>query len=200
LNRKIYSILALMIIVGIFGAWYFYGQMVQTSRPQTIRDDFENGFGKWIADSDVPLDPNNPGYSVEWRIERVTNVSISGQYSLKFFIDGRQDDGTIWIERRISAQKNSDIQVKVSFVFYSETESFNTIAVVCAYAGVRNPEAEADFTIVGPANEVAGWKDYVYTATVQTGSSEEIWVALGISVRWETRMAYNIDDVDIEIK
>ena len=85
-------------------------------------------------------------------------------------------------------------------MFYSETESFNTIAVVCAYAEVRNPETEADFTIVGPANEVAGWKDYVYTATVQTGSSEEIWVALGISVRWETRMAYNIDDVDIEIR
>lgn len=164
MNRKIYGILTVIIVVGVFSAWYFFHHL----NPQIIREEFENGFGGWVGDADVPLDPNNPGHLVEWNITRVTNVSHSGQYSLEFFIDGRQDDGTIWIERKISVKKNSQIQVKVPFEFYSEQESFNTIAGVCVYAGVQNPEVEEDFDILGPANEVAGWKKHTYTTTLNT--------------------------------
>ena len=132
-------------------------------------------------------------------ISRVTSLAYSGEHSVELNIDGRQDDGTVWIERKILVVKNSQIQVKISFEFYSEAESFNVIAVVCAYAGVANPEVEGDFEVLGSANEVAGWKKYSYTTNLQTGSSEEVWVAVGISVRWETEMTYNIDDVTITI-
>jgi len=197
-EQQIYGILAVIIvstvIISILSAWYFY------PNPQIIQEDFENGFGEWVADADVPLDPNNPGHPVEWHITRVTSVTHSGQYSLEFFIDGGQDDGTIWIERKINVKKNSQIQVKVSFEFYSEQESFNTIAAVCAYAGIRNPEVEEDLAVLGPANEVAGWKNYTYRTNLSSDSSEEVWVALGITVRWETYMTYYIDDVEMEIK
>lgn len=196
--EKIYAVFAALIavglIVGILGALNVY------PNSQTINEGFENGFGEWTTDADVPPDPNNVSQPVEWHINRVTNVSHSGQYSLELFIDGRQDDGTIWIERKISVKKNSQIQVKVSFWFYSEQESFNTIAVVCAYAGTKNPEAEDDLAVLGPVNEVAGWKSYTHTTSLDTGSSEELWIAMGISVRWETYMTYYIDDVEIEIK
>lgn len=82
-----------------------------------------------IADADVPEDPNNPGQLVEWHISCASNISYSGQKSLEFFIDGRQDDGTIWIETQIKAGRIS--RVKVSFWLYSEQESFNELAAVC---------------------------------------------------------------------
>jgi len=197
MNLKTLSTILTIIIIGIIGACYLYS----TINYQTVvREDFENGFGEWIADADVPLDPNNPGHLVEWNITRSTDVAGSGKYSLKLFIDGRQDDGTIWIERKIAVKKNSQIRVNISFDFYSEQESFNTIAVICAYAGVQNPETEENFTVIGNANEVEGWKRYGLTANIHTGSSEEIWVALGISVRWETCMTYYIDDVEVEVR
>jgi len=31
------------------------------------------------------------------------------------------------------------------------------------------------------------------------GSNGEVWVAVGISVRWETEMVYNVDDVKVTI-
>lgn len=200
MNKKVYGILGVIVVLGIFGAWYSYAWTTRELDLQIIREDFENDFGEWIADADVPLDPNNPSQFVEWNITRVTDVARSGQYSLRFFIDGRQDDGTIWIERKINAGEGSQIQVKVSFEFYSEQESWNTTAVVCAYAGIKNPEVEEDFAVLSPANEVAGWKNYSYTTTLSTGPSGEVWVAVGISVRWETNMTYYIDDVEIEIK
>jgi hypothetical protein len=152
-----------------------------------------------MEDADVPLDPNNPGQCVAWNVSRVTSLVHSGQYSVELYVDGRQDDGAVWIEKKISVKNNSQIRVKVSFEFYSEQESFNVIASVCAYAGISNPEVEADFTVLGQANEVAGWKRYTHETTLYTGSSGEVWVAVGITVRWETEMTYNVDDVKVTI-
>jgi hypothetical protein len=81
---------------------------------------------------------------------------------------------------------------------------------VCAYAGISNPEVETDFTVLGQANKVAGWKRYTHETTagwkrythettLYTGSSGEVWVAVGITVRWETEMTYNVDDVKVTI-
>lgn len=196
--EKTYIALAVLIAIGlivsVWSALNFY------SNPQKIQEGFENDFGEWNANADVPPDPNNPDQSVEWHINRVSNVSHSGQYALEFFIDGRQDDGTIWIEKKISVKKQSQNQIRVSFWFYSEQESFNTIAVVCTYIGTKNPAVEEDFIVLGPANEVAGWKNYTQTVNLNSGSSEELWVAIGTSVRWETQMTYYIDDIEIEIR
>ncbi len=195
LRFKYVPIIGVLLLVGILSVWFLYS----TSNPVLYNESFEQGLGDWTKDADLPLDPNNPGYPVAWNISRVTPLSSSGQYSLELYIDGRQDDGTIWIEKEIPAKSNSQIHVSVSFDFYSEQESFNLIAGVCAYAGISNPMREEDFAVLGPANEVAGWKRYTHEKTLDTDSSGEVWVALGITVRWETEMTYNIDDVKIAV-
>jgi hypothetical protein len=188
------GVIGILIAISALAGWYFCPKHI------IYNESFEENFSEWEMDADVPQDPNNPGSTVDWNVSRVTSPVKSGQYSLKLYIDGRQDDGTVWIERKLSVRKNSQIQVEVSFEFYSETESFNVIAAVIGFAGTSNPEVEADFTVLGQANEVAGWKRYSHTATLETGSSEEVWVAVGISVRWETEMAYNLDGVEITIR
>ncbi|MCW4008221.1 MAG: hypothetical protein NWF09_06000 [Candidatus Bathyarchaeota archaeon] len=192
------SAVVVALIIGIINAF-----CILSSR-QVIREDFEHlpsddDFGEWTANSHVPFDPNSPGNTVEWHIRRVSNVSHSGMYSVELFIDGKQDDGTIWLERKINVAANAQPRVSVSFWLYSEQESFNTIAAVVAYAGTAKPVVEEDFAVLGAANEAAGWKKYVHTVTLNTDSSGEVWVAVGISVRWETYMTYYIDDVKIEV-
>ena len=191
LSFKILFVIGIL-LVSAFAVWYIL------PRPAVYNEGFEQNFGGWGKDAQVPLDPNNPGHSVAWDVSRVTSLSHSRQYSAEFYIDGRQDDGTVWIEKKLSVENNSQVQVEVSFEFYSEQESFNAIAGVCAYAGVSDPEGEEDFTVLGPANEVAGWKRYSYSATFQTGAPE-MWVALGITVLWETEMTYYVDDVTVAI-
>ena len=190
---KLGVVIGILIIISATAGWYFYPKSV------IYTEGFEEDFGGWEGDADVPPDPNNPDSLVDWNVSRVTSPVKSGQYSVELYIDGRQDDGTVWIERELSVKKNLQIQVKVSFDFYSESESFNVIAGVVGFAGTSNPEVEADFTVLGQANEVSGWKRYTHTATLNTGSSGEVWVAVGISVRWETEMTYNLDDVEVTI-
>jgi hypothetical protein len=193
---KYFPIIGFLIIAGLLSVWYFSSR----TAPTRYEEGFEQGLGDWVPDADLPLDPNNPGHVVAWNISRVSSVASAGEYSLELSIDGRQDDGTIWVERKVFAQSDSPIHVTVSFDFYSEDESFNVIAGVCAYVGRSNPALEDDFTVVGSANEVAGWKRYSHENTLTTGSAGEVWVAVGITVRWETEMAYNIDDITITVR
>ncbi len=190
---KLGVITGILIVIGLAVGWYFINNST------ALDEGFEQDFGGWEWDADVPPDPNNPGSLVDWNVSRVTSPVKSGQYSVELYLDGRQDDGTVWIEKQFSVKKDSQIQVKVSFEFYSETESFNVIADVVGFAGTSNPEVEADFTDLGQANEVAGWKRYTHTATVNTGQSEEVWVAVGITALWETEMTYNLDDIKVTI-
>jgi len=193
LKLKTYSIIGIVIALIIIG-FYLY------PKPFIINENFENGFGEWSKDAHVPLDPNNPGHYVFWDISRTNSLAYSGSYSLNFSIDGRQDDGTIWIERRISVESYSSIQVRVSFQLHSKFESqANTIAYVVVFIGTNDPEIEDDFQLREPANQVSGWKEYSHKVNLNTGSNGEIWIALGITVNWETYMSYNIDDVRIEI-
>ena len=148
-------------------------------------------------DSQVPEDPNNPGETVAWKIERTSEKSFSGDYSVLFQIDGRQDDGTIWLEQKLKLQPNSTKMITLSFQLWSPSESFNTIAEVVAYIGEDNAEVEDDFHVLGAADQVAGWKAYSLSVETNTGSLGEVFVAFGISVRWETEMSYFADSVEI---
>lgn len=192
-SLKLGTAIVILTVISAAAGWHF------GPKPAGHTQGFETNFGGWTGDADVPPDPNNPGSNVDWNLSRVTSQAKSGQHSVELHIDGKQDDGTVWIEKALSTKRNAQIRVNVSFELYSESESFNVIAAVVAFAGTFNPEVEADFTVIGKANDVSGWKRYTYMATLETDSSGEVWVAVGISVRWETEMTYNLDDVEVTI-
>jgi hypothetical protein len=165
---------------------------IPTPQNQTLTSDFEDGLGNWTGEAHLPQ-------QVNWNVTTVANVSSTGNHSAQLYIDGRHDDGTVWIERKLHLEPNTTRNVNVTFSFWSETESFNTLAAVVGYVGTNNPSTEGDFQVLGNANEVAGWKTYTINATLTTDASGDAYVALGFSVRWETDLTYNIDNVVINI-
>ena len=192
-KKVVITVVAILVVVSLV----FLIGMLSINIPGPLAESFEKDFGEWTANSDVPPDPNNPNSTVQWHIRRSSSVAL-GNYSAEFFIDGTQDDGTIWLERKIKLKPSTQVRFTLSFWFYSEEESFNTLAAIVAYAGIARPVEEENFTVVAVANEVAGWKNYAFNPTVNTDSRGEAYVALGISVRWETPMTYYIDEIVID--
>jgi len=72
------ALAVVVLLFSVVGAWLFH------SRFKMYRESFENGFGNWYANADVPGDPNNPGHPVEWYIKRVAKVSRSGNILLSY--------------------------------------------------------------------------------------------------------------------
>ena len=52
---KIYFVIGVLVVVSVVAIWYFY------PKPSVYNESFEQDFGGWIKDTDVPLDLNNPG-------------------------------------------------------------------------------------------------------------------------------------------
>lgn len=189
-NQIILSVIA-VVIVGALAFTYFW----QEEEPVELIDGFTHGMDDWAKDRDLPMDPNNPGNEVDWNITHVQDLTDPSYGVVRLYVDGSQDDGTIWIEREVELKPNKRYNGTLSFKLYSESESFNQIAAVVGYVGPADPESEGDFAVLGPANQVEGWKTYRHSVVFRTGSDGEAWVACGISVRWETKMIYLIDDV-----
>jgi len=198
MKKSIYIFAVAVIAVAVLAGLILF-QPAQQPQNKTYSFDFEDGLSDWTTDSDVPEDPNRPGQLINWTIDSANNISYSGNKSLLFYIDGLQDDGTIWIKNKFATDPNTIRNVTVSFQFWSETESFNELAVVVGYIGNETAEVEEDFQVIGAANQAEGWKTYSCSSEVHTDSSGDVHVALGISVRWETHMTYFIDNVDIAI-
>lgn len=169
--------------------------------PVTYRDGFEDGLDDWTKGADVPDDPNNPGQKVAWAITRSTTQASEGEASAKFTLDGRQDDGTIWLRRSFAASPLQDYTAIVDFRLWSESESFNLIARPAVYVGNAAPTMEEQFDLSQAANLEPGWRRYIYEdLEVSTGLDGRVHVAVGLSVFFETEITYYIDDVRIEIE
>lgn len=177
-------------------------------------EDFEDGFTGWDTGSDVPEDPNNPGNRVEWSITRSTDRAASGSASLRYFLDGRQDDGTIWIVRPVRLESGTAYEVSMEAHAWSASESFNTLAYLVMYAGRARPTTEGSFPEPGAnstgagetrtgglretLNQKEGWLPYSFTWRSPPLESDAIHIAIGISAVWETEMTYYIDDITVE--
>jgi hypothetical protein len=194
MKKTIYIIAAVVIIAAALTGII----LIQPSnKPQTVTlsQGFEDGLGDWVRGADVPADPNNPGQNVNWTINVVSNQSYTGNHSAQFYIEGLQDDGTIWLTRNLTLTPDTTRNITVTFQLWSSSDSFNTLANAVAHIGTKNAATEGDFQVVGAANQAAGWKSYSYSVEVETGASGNVNVALGISAVWETQMTYYIDDI-----
>ena len=158
---------------------------------------FESSLQGWAKDHyiDCELDPTPCTFN--WKISRSWQEARDGNVSLRAFLDGTNDDGTIWLERRFNLEPNTTTEVRTTFWLWSKGPSdFNTWPVV-AYAGTANPETEEDFTIVGQTDRRGGWVRYELVQEVNTGPTGQVWVAFGFGATWETARIYYLDSVAV---
>ena len=187
---------AAVVFVLIAAAAVAYQVWPRGLEPIIMREGFEEGLSGWTVGADVPEDPNNPGNPMAHSVTQSNQRSLEGSSSAELTIDGLQDDGTIWLTRSIQVPEGAS-KVDLELQLYSDAESFNTIAVVVGYVGSKQPTQEEDLQVLGPANQVAGWRPYSLSVDAEPG---EAWVALGVSVRWETEMTYWVDSVRVTVR
>lgn len=62
---KLSIIIIILTIISIAAGLYFFGKKA------IYNEGLEETYGGWEKDADVPPDPNNPGFTVEWNVSRV---------------------------------------------------------------------------------------------------------------------------------
>lgn len=182
---------------------------------ETVTEGFEDGVKAWTPGSDVPEDPNRPGETVAWNITPSDERARGGDWSALYELDGRQDDGTIWLTRQIRVEPGQAYRANVSAWAYSASESFNTRAHLVVSLAEQPPEAEEDFPEPGnnttgdpdaergglreALDQAEGWREYRFGWTVPSDANRTLHLAVGISAVWETELEFWVDDVTVEL-
>ncbi|WP_188879886.1 hypothetical protein [Halarchaeum grantii] len=147
---------------------------------------FESGLAGWERGRELPTDPNT-GAPVASAVTVSDEQASEGSRAASFFIDGRQDDGTLWVAQTTDLSDADTLAVDV----WSPEESFNTITKVAAYAGPERPLTESAFDTTRAVEDHGGWRTYEYPVE----SATDGLVAVGISVVWEAEVRRYVDAV-----
>lgn len=149
---------------------------------------------RWAADADLPF-LSDRHLARSWYIRETRDQAYDGHNSLYLYLDGRSDDGTIWVERWVPVDPNTKVTVDLSFAFGIHPD-MATAAVY--YIGVLDPEQEQDFTWVGTGED--GWRVLGGSRTVSTGEATRLWVAVGLTVSWETEVYHYLDQINLTVR
>lgn len=151
---------------------------------------FEEGLTRWRTGRALPTDPNADGsVPVDSDVWVTDDQASDGERSLALFVDGRQAEGTLWVEQPTDLTDAETLAVD----YYSEQESFNTVTKAAVYAGPVPDQSltAAAFDTTRPVEDHAGWQTYEYDVD-QDGLG---LVAVGITVAWETEVTRYLDNV-----
>ena len=162
---------------------------------QTMTHGFEQGLSPWVADDYIGAT------TLPWVfvVRRSQAQAHDGEWSVEVSIDGRNDDGTVWLERAVSLGAGT-YDVTLSFWLWSESVAQIGVWEVLGYVGEGDPEVELDFTGLGPANQTQGWHRYEHTQSIALTGGSQVWVAAAINVVFETLWrTHYIDSMTIEI-
>ncbi len=66
-----------------------------------------------------------------------------------------------------------------------------------AFLDTFQPELESDFWFMQPLTLDAGWTPVTHTRRMQLASPQDVWMAVGLAVTWESVNTYYIDSITI---
>lgn len=165
-----------------------------TTAPAGLANEsFEDDLAGWTVGTDLPTDPNEPTNTdgerptVDASATVTTRDASDGSHALELYVEGLQDDGTVWVQQPVDLAGVSTVAVD-----YLTTKSFNQRANAAVYAGPDRGLAEADFdTSTSIDGHDGTWQTFEYSVD-HDGPGV---VAVGMSVVWEAEIRNLVDDV-----
>jgi hypothetical protein len=152
---------------------------------------FEADWIAWTIGRHLPDDPNRPpGRKVASEAGVSTRHATDGTRACRLYIDGKQDDGTVWVQQSVDLSDAEYLAVD-----YRVSESINEIRIAATYTGPvpDEPLTETDFDTERPleGHDRPGWKTFTYEVTHDGPGL----VAVGFTIVWETGAEVFLDDV-----
>jgi hypothetical protein len=125
---------------------------------------------------------------------------------MRYYLENYNDEGKIWIQKPYSVEQNKDYLVKIKYKF--ATRDFGLANLFTIIAGVHlSPPTNAQQLIyqghTGNGFEFDTgyvWLDKSYEFHINSNSSSQLWIVIGIWGNWETPRVYYVDSLSIYLE
>lgn len=204
MEKNLSMLSAGVVLISLLGfAWFVVGEESFSDSPRNTDEysfSFEDGMEGWEKKG---TDLENP--PIDWAIDRVQELAIDGDASVRLYLSNMNDAGKIWVERAFTVDPNQLYEVTVSYDLASSVYGdFNLWRIITGVVPDR-PEDSGDLIYHGDAGNGAEsdvgykWLDKSYDFTVMSNSEGKLYVFIGIWGNWETTRTYYLDNVSVNI-
>jgi len=164
---------------------------------------FENTFSGWDT---TGIDLQLGDTTVVWSIHPSDEYAADSSYSMQFYLENYNDAGKIWIQKPFSVEPQKDYIVNINYKFASR--DFGTANLWTIITGVHLLPPDSAQELIYQGNTGNGfnfdtgyvWLDKHYEFNINTETSNNLWIVVGIWGNWEVPRTYYIDSLSINIE
>ncbi len=173
----------------IFSQSYFYS--------------FENTFSGWDT---TGIDLQLGDTTIAWSIHPSDEMAVDSSFSMQYHLENYNDAGKIWIQKGFSVEQQKDYTVAVNYKFASMDFGLANLWEIITGVHLSPPATAQQLMYQGHTgngfNFDTGyvWLDKSYEFNINSDTSNNLWIVIGIWGNWEVARTYYIDSLSIVIQ
>ncbi|MFW9952194.1 MAG: hypothetical protein ACFFKA_18900, partial [Candidatus Thorarchaeota archaeon] len=164
---------------------------------------FENTYSGWDT---VGIDLQLGDTTIVWSIHPSDDRAVDSSFSLRYYLENFNDAGKIWIQKSFSVEQQSDYIVNIDYKFASRDFGMANLWTIITGVHLSPPESANELIYQDHTgngfNFDTGyvWLDKNYEFNINSDTSNNFWIVIGIWGNWEAPRTYYIDSLSIQIQ
>jgi hypothetical protein len=189
MKAVLYLIYILLFSNGILSQSFFYS--------------FENTYSGWDT---TGIDLQLGDTTIAWSIHPSFELAIDSSYSMQYFLENYNDAGKIWIQRPFYVEQHKNYIVTIDYKFASRDFGMANLWTIITGVHLSPPTNAQELLYQGHTgngfNFDTGyvWLDKNYEFNINSDTSNNLWIVIGIWGNWEVARTYYIDSLSIHIQ
>jgi len=164
---------------------------------------FENTYSGWDT---VGIDLQLGDTTLVWSIHPSDERAIDSSFSLRYYLENYNDAGKIWIQKSFNVEKQSDYSVNIDYKFATRDFGMANLWTIITGVHLSPPDSANELIYQGHTgngfNFDTGyvWLDKNYGFNINSDTSNNLWIVIGLWGNWEAPRTYYIDSLSIRIQ
>jgi len=164
---------------------------------------FENTYSGWDT---TGIDLQLGDTTIAWSVHPSDEIAIDSSFSMQYYLENFNDAGKIWIQKPFSVEQQKDYIVTVDYK--SASRDFGMANLWTIITGVYLSPPDSAHLLFYQGHTGNGfnfdtgyvWVDKNYEFNINSDTSNNLWIVIGIWGNWEVARTYYIDSVSIHIQ
>jgi hypothetical protein len=171
--------------------------------PQSYFYSFENTYSGWDT---VGIDLELGDTTIAWSIHPSNEIVIDSSYSMRYYLENYNDAGKIWLQKPFSTEPNKNYIVTIKYKFATRDFGLANLWTIITGVHLFPPTNAQELTYQGHTGNGFDfdsgyvWLDKSYEFNIDSNSSSQLWIVIGIWGNWETPRIYYVDSLSIHIQ
>jgi len=173
------------------------------SSSQSFFYSFENTFSGWdTTGTDLQLGDT----TLVWSIHPTNELAIDSSFSMRYYLENYNDAGKIWLQKPFVVEQHTDYIVSIDYKFATSDFGLANLWTIITGVHLSPPTIAQELIYQGHTGNGFDfdtgyiWLDKNYKFTINSDTSSNLWIVIGVWGTYEGPRTYYFDSLSIQIQ